>query len=100
MVNQDSLDLTIAIDCMHEMDKKTINYYFDLIDKISKNFYFSIWENYEVPLSKTLFGKANRLNYHLGDYKIPKKWKNVLTEKLVFPSTFLSLGFKISKNSD
>ena len=100
MLNQNSLDLTIAIDCIHEMDKKTINYYFDLIDKTSKNFYFSIWENYEVPLSKTLFGKSNRLNYYLGDYKIPKKWKNILTEKLVFPSTFLGLGFKISKNLD
>jgi|TARA_B100000780_G_C21072927_1_gene431820 SAM-dependent methyltransferase len=96
MINQNSLDLTIAIDCMHEMDKKTINYYFDSIEKTSKNFYFSIWENYEVPFSKTLFGKSNRLNYHLGDYKIPKKWKNVLSEKLIFPSTFLSLGFKIS----
>ena len=96
MINQNSLDLTIAIDCMHEMDKKTINYYFDSIEKTSKNFYFSIWENYEVPFSKTLFGKKNRLNYHLGDYEIPKKWKNVLSEKLIFPSTFLSLGFKIS----
>ena len=100
MLNQNSLDLTIAIDCIHEMDKKTINYYFDLIDKTSKNFYFSIWENYEVPLSKTLFGKSNRLNYYLGDYQIPKKWKNILSEKLVFPSTFLGLGFKISKNLD
>ena len=89
--------MSIAIDCIHEMDKKTIKYYFESIEKTSKNFYFSIWENYEVPFSKTLFQKSNKLNYSKGDYEIPTKWENILNERLIFPSTFLSLGFKIPK---
>jgi putative sugar O-methyltransferase len=97
MLNKDCLDLSIAIDCIHEMDKKTIKYYFESIEKTSKNFYFSIWENYEVPFSKTLFQKSNKLNYSKGDYEIPTKWENILNERLIFPSTFLSLGFKIPK---
>ena len=100
MIKNDILDLTIAIDCMHEMDKKTIRYYLDTINNISRNFYFSIWENYEVPFSKRLFQESNKLNYFHGDYNVPKNWKNLLKEKLVFPSTFLSLGFNIPKNKN
>ena len=36
-------DITIAIDCLHEMDKKIIKYYMDKIDIISKNLYFKVW---------------------------------------------------------
>ena len=97
MLNESSVDLTLAIDCMHEMDKSTIQYYFKLFSYFTKNFYLSIWEQTDVPYSKNILGKKNKLNYHSGDYKIPKNWKNIFKEKIVFPSNMVSLGFKIKE---
>ena len=99
ILGNNTIDLILAIDCMHEMDKSTIKYYFKLFNKISKNFYFSIWNKSDVPYSKNIFRKKNTLDYEAGDYKIPNNWKNVFKEKIIFPSNMLSLGFKI-KDSD
>ena len=99
ILGKNTIDLILAIDCMHEMDKPTIKYYFELFNKISKNFYFSIWNKSDVPYSKNIFRKKNTLDYEKGDYKIPNNWENIFKEKIVFPSNMLSLGFKI-KNSD
>ena len=95
LISKDAFDLTIAIDCFHEMDKKTIAHYFKNINNFSKNFYFSIWENSKGNYTKTLFKKTERLNYYKGDYNIPKNWVNNFEENLVFPANQLSLGFKI-----
>jgi hypothetical protein len=85
----------LAIDCLHEMDKKTIKYYFDLINDLTNSFYFSIWNKTTVPLSKTLFNSGQRLDFNKNDYNIPENWKCILNENLIFPSNFLSLGYKI-----
>ena len=95
LISKDAFDLTIAIDCFHEMDKKTIAHYFKNINNFSKNFYFSIWGNSKGNYTKTLFKKTERLNYYKGDYNIPKNWVNNFEENLVFPANQLSLGFKI-----
>ena len=97
ILNKKSLDLILAIDCMHEMDKSTIQYYFKLFNNISKNFYFSIWNKTHVPYSRNVFMKKNTLNYNNGDYKIPDNWKNIFKEKIIFPSNMLALGFKINE---
>ncbi len=93
-IEKNLIDLTIAVDCLHEMDKKTINYYFNLINQLSKNLYFSIWKETIVPYSDNFFGK-NRLIFEKGDYNVPKAWKNIFKEKLLFPSNYLSLGYRI-----
>ena len=89
--------MILAIDCMHEMDKSTIQYYFKLFNHISTNFYFSIWNKTDVPYSKNIFKKKNILDYKAGDYKIPNNWKNIFQEKIDFPSNMLALGFKIKE---
>jgi putative sugar O-methyltransferase len=97
ILNKKTLDLVLAIDCMHEMDKSTIQYYIKLFNLISKNFYFSIWSKTDVPYSKSLLKEKNTLDYNAGDYKIPNNWKNIFNEKIIFPSNMLSLGFKINE---
>ncbi len=97
MLNENSVDLTLAIDCMHEMDKSTIQYYFKLFSHFTKNFYLSIWEKTDVPYSKNILRRKNKLDYESGDYAIPENWKNIFKEKIVFPSNMLSLGFKINE---
>ena len=97
ILNKNTLDLILAIDCMHEMDKSTIQYYFKLFNHIAKNFYFSVWDKTDVPYSKNILNQKNTLDYNSGDYKIPNNWRNIFKEKIIFPSNQLSLGFKINK---
>lgn len=95
ILNKYSLDLILAIDCMHEMDKSTIKYYFKIFNNITKNFYFSVWDKTDVPFSKNILNQKNTLDYDSGDYKIPNNWNNFFKEKIIFPSNQISLGFKI-----
>jgi putative sugar O-methyltransferase len=95
MLSESSVDLVLAIDCMHEMDKSTIQYYFRLFNYIAKNFYLHIWDKTDVPYSKNILRKKNTLDYNSGDYAIPNNWRNTFNEKIIFPSNQLSLGFKI-----
>ena len=97
ILSKKSLDLILAIDCMHEMDKSTIQYYFKLFNYITKKFYLSVWDNTDVPHSKNILNKKNTLNYNSGDYKIPSNWKNIFKEKIVFPSNQISLGFEVEE---
>ncbi len=48
-----------------------------------------------IPINSNFLNIKNTLDYNAGDYKIPKHWLNIFNEKLIFPSNFLSLGFKI-----
>ena len=97
ILSKKSFDLILAIDCMHEMDKSTISYYFNLFNNISTNFYLSIWSKTDVPYSKNIFKKKNILDFNAGDYKIPNNWKNIYKERVAFPSNMLALGFEIKE---
>tara|TARA_B100000886_G_scaffold307895_1_gene241211 strand:+ start:7 stop:1143 length:1137 start_codon:yes stop_codon:yes gene_type:complete len=99
-------DLVLAIDCFHEFDKKTINIYFQLINKLTNNFYFSIWsstKNYYYKNGKLKFvferdqilNKKERLDFEKGDYPIPRNWENVFKKNLIFPSNQIGLGYII-----
>jgi hypothetical protein len=96
LLNNRFFDLTIAIDCLHEMDKKTINKYINNINKISKLFYFSVWKNTNVPFSDIFKRLSNNLNYYSNDYNLPKNFKKEFEEDLVFPSNFISSGYRIN----
>jgi len=94
-IDKKFFNFVLAIDCLHEMDKKNIKYYFENINDLTDNFYFSIWKNTTVPFSKTFFNSALTLDFNKNDYEIPKNWECILKEDFIFPSNFLSLGYKI-----
>ena len=96
LLNNRFFDLTIAIDCLHEMDKKTINKYINNINKISKLFYFSVWRKTNVPFSGIFNRFSNNLNYYSNDYNLPKNFKKEFEEDLIFPSNFISSGYRIN----
>ncbi len=93
--NKNFYDLVLAVDCFHEMDKKTQSIYFDFINKITKHFYFSIWDKTKNWHSGGIFKRTERLDFNKGDYNIPKNWDNTFKKNLVFPSNHLGLGFEI-----
>ena len=88
-------DLTIAIDCIHEMDKETIKKYFYNINRFSKLFYFSVCKKTSVPFSGILRRHSNNLNYFSDDYQIPKNWEKIYEKDLIFPSNYISSGYQI-----
>ena len=96
LLNNRFFDLTIAIDCLHEMDKKTIDKYINNISKISKLFYFSVWKSTSVPFSGIFNRFSNNLNYYSNDYNLPKNFKKEFEEDLIFPSNFISSGYRIN----
>ena len=84
-----SFDLTIAIDCIHEMEKDTIKRYFDQINRFSKLFYFSVNKKTNVSVS------GNNLDYFSDDYQIPKNWEKIYENDLIFPSNYISSGYQL-----
>ena len=93
MVKPKMFDLTIAIDCLHEMDKSTINFYFKNISNISKKLYFSIWEKTKNWDSGGIFKRTERLDFDKGDYPIPNNWKVKFRKNLIFPSNQIGIGY-------
>ena len=94
-IDKKYFDFVLAIDCFHEMDNKTIKYYFDLINDLTYNFYFSVLSKTIVPYTKTFFNSGQRLDFTKNDYNIPENWECIFKENSIFPSNFLNLGYKI-----
>jgi len=96
-IKENMYDLTIAIDCLHEMDKSTLKYYFKNISIISKNFYFSVWEKTKNWASGGVIKKTERLDFNKGDYQVPSDWKEIYKKNLLFPSNQIGLGYLLNK---
>lgn len=97
MIQKKMFDLTIAIDCFHEMNKSTLNFYFNHISRASKKLYFSIWNKTKNWFSGNLFKKTERLNFELNDYPIPSKWDLKFKRELKFPSNQIGLGYNLDE---
>jgi len=86
-----NFDITIAIDCLHEMDKKIIKFYMDTIHRVSNYLYYKIWNKTHVPYAFNNFLTAKDKK----GYQIKNSWKLILDEKSMFPSNFSEFGYKI-----
>ena len=95
IIKEKFFDLGIAVDCFHEMDKKTLNFYFYNLNINSNNIYFSIWKKTKNWGSSTLFKKTENLDFERGDYNIPNNWEKIFYKELEFPSNQIALGYKI-----
>ena len=87
-----TFDITIAIDCLHEMDKKIIKYYMDKIDIISKNLYFKVWNETYLAYSFNNHLKAKDRK----SYFIKNKWELISQENCIFPSNYIETIYKIN----
>ncbi len=84
-------DIAVAIDCLHEMDKKIINFYMDSLNRISHNLYYKIWNKTHVPYAYNNFLEAKDKK----SYQIRDTWKLILDEKSIFPSNYYEFGYEI-----
>ena len=99
LIKKKIYDITIAIDCFHEMDQKTLKYYFKNTSVISNRIYFSIWKKIKNWYSGGILKKTERLNFDDNDYPIPKNWKLKFKKELRFPASFYGIGYNIFKKN-
>jgi len=99
LLKKNDIDVVVAIDCIHEMDKKTIKYYFENVNRFAKMIYFSVWEKTSVPLSSPFKFLQNKLNSESrNDYQIPNNWEMISNTKLYFPNNFKGISYKVKSN--
>ena len=85
-----TFDMSIAIDCLHEMEKKIIKDYMINFEKVSKSLYFKVWENAGLPFSFYQNYSAHKKE----DYFIKDSWKEHLKERCLYPAKFFHFGYE------
>ena len=82
-----SVDLFLAIDCLHEMKRNAVDFYFDEVERLAQNFYFKCWEHTVVPF--------DGLVYRMDDYPVKKSWLEVFKRPVEVPKSFFE-GFYLT----
>jgi len=87
---KETFDLSIAIDCLHEMDRRIIKKYMINFENVSKLIYFKVWETAGLPYAFFQHYSVHRKE----DYFIKDHWKEHLKERCTYPSKFFELGYE------
>ncbi len=82
-------DISIAIDCLHEMEEKIVKRYMSNFEEKSTSLYFKVWENAALPNSFYKYYSVHNKK----DYFIQDKWKEIFKEKCIFPSNYYQFGY-------
>ena len=91
MLKDININLFVAIDCLHEMDKKSIKYYMDNIDRLGEYFYFKVLNETYVPYSfKNYLSASDKKSYY-----IRQNWDEIFKDECVFPSNYFEFAYKI-----
>lgn len=83
-----SIDLFLAIDCLHEMTAERVLHYFNEADRISKYFYYKCWVNTHV-VQDDVYHREN-------SYPIKCAWKEIFKQPCQVPSGFFHALYKIN----
>lgn len=84
-------DLTLAIDCLHEMTKETRVNYSRLAAAKSRYFYVKIWRRAFIPVDREYLDA-----FDFGQYGFDKNWKTLKSSQCVFPADFHEHLFAIN----
>lgn len=90
MIPSHSVDLFLAIDCLHEMKKETIQFFFNQVHRLALFFYFKCWKETVVPYDNI------SLPFH--SYPIPNTWKIIFEEPCFVPSEFIHAFYNCFPN--
>ena len=89
--NENFFNISIAIDCLHEMEKKTIKKYMQIFNKKSQFLYYKVLSETYVPYDYNNYLNANSE----GDYQINANWDLIFKEKCICPSDYTEIAYKI-----
>jgi putative sugar O-methyltransferase len=82
-----SADLFLAIDCLHEMTRMQVDYYFNQADRIAQLFYFKAWLEAIVPFDNIV--------YHFDKYPVRNSWEPIFNRSCIVPSKFAESLYRI-----
>jgi putative sugar O-methyltransferase len=83
-----SINLFLAIDCLHEMKKERVEHYFDEANRLSNFFYYKCWTNTHVVPDDV---------HHLENtYPIKIHWKEIFKQPCEIPSGFFHAMYKLN----
>lgn len=82
--------VTLAIDCLHEMNAGMRTYFADIAEKKSNYYYFKIWNETEIPLDEIHLSATD-----LSDYGVRSEWSTIVGRECTFPADFSEFLFKI-----
>lgn len=88
LLGDKSIDLLMAIDCLHEMKKEQVALYFDVADRVAKNFYFKAWLKTEVPFDEVTHEK--------GTYPVKTHWEEIYSRNCFIPADFFEAYYRLS----
>ena len=80
-------DLSIAVDCLHEMSFSDVKIYFSEINRISSHFY--------LKAQITQSAKYGEHELNRDDYPIYKSWTKIADEECIFPNDYFQSIYKI-----
>ena len=82
-----TVDLFMAIDCLHEMKTDEVQLYFNEADRLASLFYFKCWNSTVVPF--------DNIPYNLGSYPVPNSWQKIFEGGCFVPSDFFHAFYEI-----
>ena len=88
LIKDKFFDLTLAIDCLHEMKKIQVEWYFDQFDRLSKNLFFKCQN-----IQWAIFEKNK---YNIDNYPVKNNWSKVIHKKCYIPNGYFQAIYKIN----
>lgn len=82
-----SADLFLAVDCLHEMTPERINHYFKEAGRLCSFMYFKCWQQTTVPF--------DGFSYSSESYPIPTSWTLVFKEPCAVPKDFFHAFYQM-----
>jgi len=82
-----SIDLCLAIDCLHEMLPGQIDFYFKIFDRLAKNFYFKCWKKTTIPYDEIILIEK--------DYPVCPNWKKLYWKECKVQSAYFEAFFSL-----
>ena len=85
-----TFDISLAIDCLHEMEKKIIKDYMTNFERVSQILYFKVWEYAGLPYSFYQHYSVHEKK----DYFIKDHWKEHMKARCKYPSEYFELAYE------
>jgi putative sugar O-methyltransferase len=76
MLPSGSVDLIVAIDCLHEMDKTQVRRYFHEFDRLGKRFFFKC------------FRETDQVFFQWHEYPVHAHWKEIFNRPAFVPANY------------
>ena len=85
-----TFDISLAIDCLHEMEKRIIKDYMTNFERVSKMLYFKVWEYAGLPYSfYQHYSIHEKKDYFIKDY-----WIEHFKTRCQYPSKYFELAYE------